>query len=232
MLPWELLPDPTAQDSNGVIAIWRCARRTRGAAGARTDLSGTTTYLEPPLNLLIVLSSPTPQNKTEDWLAFDIFEVKQNLLAELSPLVDAGLLTIDVEDRPTVENLRRCIGKKRRGYHLFHYVGHALPDRVILEDRAGKREDLSSGRLVELLRLCPDLRLHCLRAARQRAPRAIPKSSMRATPSAGATCSASPTTAFRRPVRRSWACRPFSVQHRARVRKVLLPGTGDRLFGR
>src|SRR5262249_10331426 len=55
--------------------------------------------------------------------------------------------------------LRRRIGAQRRGYHLFHYVGHALPDRVILEDQAGRREDMLSSRLVELLRLCPDLRL-------------------------------------------------------------------------
>ena len=160
VLPWELLPDPTAQyggRSHRYLALAPDVHLVRMARGRTYPARAT--WLEPPLNLLIVLSSPTPQDESEDWLAFDIFEVKHNLLTELSPLVQAGLLNIDVEDRPTVENLRRRIGAQRRGYHLFHYVGHALPDRVILEDRAGRREDLSSSRLVELLRLCPDLRL-------------------------------------------------------------------------
>ena len=159
-LPWELLPDPAAPRGDRerrYLALAPDAHVVR-VARART-YSARSAWLEPPLNLLIVLSSPTPQSAAEDWLAFDVFQVKGNLLAELSPLVDAGLLNVDIEDHPTVENLRRRIGAQRRGYHLFHYVGHALPDRLILEDRAGRREDLASNKLVELLRLCPDLRL-------------------------------------------------------------------------
>jgi hypothetical protein len=81
------------------------------------------------------------------------------LLAELTPLVEAGLLRIDVEDRPTLENLRRRIGAQRRGYHLFHYLGHAEPDRLILEDEQARRDDQSGRRFTEILQLCPDLRL-------------------------------------------------------------------------
>jgi hypothetical protein len=160
VLPWELLPDPSApegREGHRYLALAPDAHVVRLARG-RTYPSRVAP-LEAPLNLLIVLSSPTPQDESEDWLAFDIFEVKRNLLAELKPLEDAGLLKVHVEDRPTLENLRRRIGDERRGFHLFHYVGHALPDRLILEDRAGRREDLTSARLVELLRLCPDLRL-------------------------------------------------------------------------
>jgi hypothetical protein len=160
VLPWELLPDPSAPAGglgHRYLALAPDAHVVRMARGR--SYPSRFTWLEPPLNLLIVLSSPTPQDEREDWLAFDIFEVKHNLLAELAPLQQAGLLNIDVEDRPTVENLRRRIGAQRRGYHLFHYVGHAMPDRLILEDRAGRREDMPSARLVELLRMCPDLRL-------------------------------------------------------------------------
>jgi hypothetical protein len=160
VLPWELLPDPAAvRDSDGYryLALAPDTYLVRLARG-RFYPTGTA-LLEAPLNLLIVLSSPTPQRASEDWLSFDIYEVKRALLEELSPLEQDGLLRIDVEDRPTLYNLRRRIGAQRRGYHLFHYVGHALPDRLILEDRAGRRKDVTSSQLVEVLRLCPDLRL-------------------------------------------------------------------------
>ncbi len=158
-LPWELLPDPAAarNDRRPYLTLGSDTHLVRQARG-RTYPSRMN-MLNAPLNLLLVLSSPTPQNETEDWLSFDIFEVKQNLLAELAPLEDAGLLCIDVVDRPSIDNLRRRIGAQRRGYHLFHYVGHAFPEGLILEDIAGYRENLSAAQLVELLRLCPDLRL-------------------------------------------------------------------------
>jgi hypothetical protein len=160
VLPWELLPDPGAPRdgrSHRYLALAPDAHVVRLARGR--SYASRPRPLEPPLNLLLVLSSPTPRDHREDWLAFDIFEVKRNLLLELQPLVDAGFLHIDVEDSPTAENLRRRVGAQRRGYHLFHFVGHAAPDRLVLEDRAGRREDMSSARFVELLRLCPDLRL-------------------------------------------------------------------------
>lgn len=156
-LPWELLPDPAAHGNQqpylALAPDTHMVRQARGRTYA-TRMS----MLEAPLNLLLVLSSPIEDDR-EDWLSFDIFEVKRNLLAELAPLEQAGLLRIDVEDRPTLDNLRRRIGAQRRGYHLFHYVGHAFPDGLILEDASGYREDLSGARLAELLRLCPDLRL-------------------------------------------------------------------------
>jgi hypothetical protein len=115
--------------------------------------------LKPPLNLLVVLSSPAARTLTDESLSFDIYEEKRSLFAELKPLVDAGLLRVDIEDRPTLQNLRRRIGAQRRGYHLFHYLGHAEPDKLILEDDAGRRDDQSASRFMEILRLCPDLRL-------------------------------------------------------------------------
>jgi hypothetical protein len=159
-LPWELLPDPAYQAGEGqrylVLAphthLVRLARGRNYAARA--------SLLKPPLNLLLVLSSPTPRNpKEEEEQSFDIFEVKRALLAELEELQQTGMLHVDVVDQPTLDNLRRQIGTQQRGYHLFHYVGHAEPDRLILEDRAGERKDIQSDQFMKILRLCPDLRL-------------------------------------------------------------------------
>ena len=159
VLPWELLPDRAAVHSGHGPRYLALAPDTHLVRLARgLTYPARAALLEVPLNMLLVLSSPTSRDYAED-LAFDIFEVKRGLLAELSPLVQAGMLHIDVEDRPTLDNLRRRIGAQRRGYHLFHYVGHALPGQVIIEDRAGRREDVASDQFMEILRLCPDLRL-------------------------------------------------------------------------
>lgn len=160
VLPWELLPDP-ADGSSAVdrrfLALAPDATVVRLARGRTYPVRNDP--VDPPLNLLVVLSSPIGRDPADDSLAFDIYEEKRSLLAELAPLVDDGLLTVDVEEQPTLENLRRKIGQHRRGYHLFHYLGHAEPDRLILEDEQGRRDDQSGTRFTQILRLCPDLRL-------------------------------------------------------------------------
>lgn len=159
-LPWELLPDPSrdgTERGDRFLALAPDVHVARLGRGRTYPIP--TRALTPPLNLLVALSSPAAEDPTDDSFAFDIFEVKRSLLAELEPLEDAGLLCIDVEDRPTLENLRRRVGSQRRGYHLFHYVGHAQPDQLILEDESGLREGQSSEKFAEILRLCPDLRL-------------------------------------------------------------------------
>lgn len=159
-LPWELLADPTRERGGTVGRYLTLAPDAHVARLARGRTYPTPTHqLVPPLNLLVALSSPSEDDPSRDSLAFDIFEVKQGLLAQLKPLEDAGLLTIDVEDRPTLENLRRRVGSRRGGYHLFHYVGHAAPDVLVLEDESGRSEEQSSDRFAEVMRLCPDLRL-------------------------------------------------------------------------
>jgi hypothetical protein len=159
-LPWELLPDPSREGAgrgDRFLALAPDAHVARLGRGRTYPIP--THPLTPPLNLLVALSSPSAKDPSDDSFAFDIFEVKQSLLAELRPLEEAGLLCIDVEDRPTLENLRRRVGSQRRGYHLFHYVGHAQPDLLILEDENGVPEGQTSEKFAEILRLCPDLRL-------------------------------------------------------------------------
>ena len=77
----------------------------------------------------------------------------------MQPLEDVGLLNIDVEEHPTLENLRRRVGGRRYGYHLVHYVGHAVQRGLLLEDRFGRSRMVEAEILNELLRLCPNLRL-------------------------------------------------------------------------
>jgi hypothetical protein len=159
-LPWELLPDPGKSHSERVgsfLALAPDASVVRLARGRTYPIR--IDRLDPPLNLLVVLSSPAGRDPADDSLAFDIYEERRALLAELETLVEAGLLRVDVEDEPTLQNLRRRIGAQRRGYHLFHYLGHAEPDKLILEDESGRREDQTAGHFMEVLRLCPDLRL-------------------------------------------------------------------------
>jgi hypothetical protein len=159
-LPWELLPDPGKSRSDGdggFLALAPDVSVVRLARGRTYPIR--VERLDPPLNLLVVLSSPSGRDPADDSLSFDIYEERRALLSELEPLVEAGLLRVDVEDQPTLQNLRRRIGAQRRGYHLFHYLGHAEPDKLILENESGRREDHSASRFMEVLRLCPDLRL-------------------------------------------------------------------------
>lgn len=159
-LPWELLPDPIAPPTPQqprFLALAPDVQVVRQARGR--SYSSRPRTVRPPLHLLLVLSSPRFSADQEGRHEFDVFEVKRSLLAELAPLQRAGLLEVDVEDRPTIDRLRRRIASRPRGYHVFHYVGHALPDELILEDDGGHALEVESQRLVELLRLCPDLRL-------------------------------------------------------------------------
>jgi CHAT domain/Subtilase family len=159
-LPWELLPDPSSALEDRELRHLALSpdvhvvRLPRGRTYPNESEP-----LSPPLNLLVVLSSPMGEQPEDDTLTFDIYQAKRDLLAELGELESGGWLNVDVEDRPTMENLQRRIGSKRRGYHLLHYLGHAEPDLLLLEDEQGRRRDANGTQLVEWLQTCPDLRL-------------------------------------------------------------------------
>src|SRR5262249_15395342 len=59
----------------------------------------------------------------------------------------------------TIENLRRRIARRERGYHLIHYVGHGLPGKLLLENDSGTATETAAEDFNALLRACPDLRL-------------------------------------------------------------------------
>jgi Subtilase family/CHAT domain len=51
------------------------------------------------------------------------------------------------------------VGSRRYGYHLVHYLGHAVQDGLILEDRYGRSSLVRTPSVNALLRLNPNLRL-------------------------------------------------------------------------
>jgi len=153
--PWEFLVDP--QRPADFLTLARDVHVVR--SGRTRTYAVRRDPVVPPLNLLLVMSSPVPDGRSDSETPFDLYAEKRSLLAELAPLVECGLLTVDVEDRPTVENLRSRIGARPRGYHLFHYLGHARPDGLKLEQPNGRSKMISSADLARLLQQMPDLRL-------------------------------------------------------------------------
>jgi Subtilase family/AAA ATPase domain/CHAT domain len=152
-LPWELLLDP--DDAAMPLVFAPDAHLVRAARDRRYPLR--VDLIAPPLNVLLVLSNPATTSPDE--VPFDHYEEGRALMGELEPLIERGLLTVDIEDRPSVENLRRRMGARERGYHVVHYLGHARPDALKLEDANGAIRWESSERFNALLRTCPDLRL-------------------------------------------------------------------------
>ena len=156
-VPWELTLDP----EGGTHKHLTLAPDVHIVRAARSRTYPTlATLIEPPLNVLLILSSPVRSGSTDDGsMAFDLFEEKRNLLAELELLQENDILRIDVEEHPTIENLRRRIGSRRGGYHIVHYLGHAASGGLYLENRVGRGVWTPAAQFTDLLRMCPQLRL-------------------------------------------------------------------------
>ena len=157
-LPWELILDPEGGPHQHLTLapdahIVRLARiRTYPVR---------LTPLPKPLRMLLILSSPlgTVNSKGVNELIFDLYEEKRALLNELDSLISDGLLKVDVEDRPTIENLRRRVASRQKGYNLIHYIGHGLPGQLLLEDSSGMAAKTEAKNFNAVLRHCPELRL-------------------------------------------------------------------------
>ena len=152
-IPWELTLDP---DEDRFLTLAPNTHLVRSPRSRTYPVRPS--LIAPPLNLLIVLSSPVLSGDGEE-AAFDLFEEKRNLLAELVPLEESGLLNIDIEEHATIDNLRRRIAGRRDGYHLVHYLGHAVPNALVLEDRFRRAVRATAESVNELLRICPNLRM-------------------------------------------------------------------------
>lgn len=156
-VPWELLLDP----DGGAHQFLTLAPDAHVVRAARSRIYPVPTQpLTAPVNVLLILSSPMISAATgDDSYTFDLFEEKRNQMMELLPLRDEGLLQIDVEEHPSMENLRRRIGSRKEGYHVVHYIGHADPSGLILEDPLGRSAHVPVETFNDLLRQCPQLRL-------------------------------------------------------------------------
>ncbi|QTJ68013.1 CHAT domain-containing protein [Rhodococcus sp. ZPP] len=153
--PWELLLDPQRPDR--FLSMARDVHVVRSGRSRTYPIRQAP--IDPPLNLLLVMSSPLRSGPDESEAPFDLYAEKRSLLTELQPMVDRGLLRVVVEDRPSVERLRTRMGMQRRGFHLFHYLGHANPHGLKLERRNGRGTLLRSQEFALLLQQLPDLRL-------------------------------------------------------------------------
>ncbi len=153
--PWELMRDPEQPG--------RCLTMARDVHVVRSGRSRTYPVrhepVAPPLNLLLVMSSPPKEGPADTETPFDLYAEKRSLLRELRPLEQAGLLRVVVEDRPTVEGLRAVMGQQRNGFHLLHYLGHANPSGLKLERPNGRGTLVHSREFAMLLHQLPDLRL-------------------------------------------------------------------------
>jgi hypothetical protein len=153
--PWELLVDP--QHPDRFLAMARDAHLVR-TPRART-YPARQTPVAPPLQVLLVLSSPLLSGSGDEEAVFDLYGEKRALLAELRPLVEKGLLLVEVEERPSVERLRSRMARQRHGFHVVHYLGHAQPTGLKLEDPQGRGRLVRAGDFSRLLQELPDLRL-------------------------------------------------------------------------
>lgn len=170
-VPWELIADPEGpgrpaalrpDDERPVVRPETHLALAPDGHVARMARARTypvrTEPVPPPLRLLLILSNPEDPVPSDE-IAFDLFEERRALLAELQHVVDRGLLEVDVESRPSVDSIRRRIASRDGGYHLVHYLGHARPDGLKLEGRDGRAHWVPPETLNAALRSCPDLRL-------------------------------------------------------------------------
>nr|WP_063779407.1 CHAT domain-containing protein [Kibdelosporangium sp. MJ126-NF4]CEL22914.1 FIG00999419: hypothetical protein [Kibdelosporangium sp. MJ126-NF4]CTQ90054.1 FIG00999419: hypothetical protein [Kibdelosporangium sp. MJ126-NF4] len=153
--PWELLLDP--QQPGRFLTMARDVHLVR--AGRSRTYPVRDAVIDPPLNVLLVMSSPLIADPSETETPFDLWAEKRSLLSTLRPLVDRGLLNVVVEDRPTIERLRERMCAERRGFHVVHYLGHANPYGLRLQQRGGRARLVHSHDFATLLQQMPDLRL-------------------------------------------------------------------------
>lgn len=155
-LPWELLVDP----EHGPHTFLTLSRDVHVVRQARVRTSPVRVEpVAPPLRMLLILSSPLDGDAGRAGVAFDLYEGKRSILNELEGISRRGLLQIDVEDRPTIATLRSAISRRRRGYHIIHFIGHGVPTGLWLENRQGRATQTSADEFDSLLRACPELRV-------------------------------------------------------------------------
>lgn len=157
-LPWELTTDPSeAKEGDSPIALAPDVHLVRTPRVRTYPIQSAN--ITPPLNLLLILSSPETRPGEDSLDVFDLYEAKRHLMTELAPLVASGRLHVEVEDRPSIHSLRRRVGRQPRGFHVVHYLGHANPEGLALEDANGFVQRAKSSDFSALMQNNRDLRL-------------------------------------------------------------------------
>lgn len=128
------------------------------------DLSGRITPLavQPPLNVLVVISSPT------DVVELDVEDEWQRLKGAVTNLEKQGLIRLDRLEKATLDELQQSL--RRNEYHVFHFIGHGgfnptTNDGVLMmEDEQGRGRAVAGTTLGMLLHDEKTLRLAVLNA--------------------------------------------------------------------
>lgn len=147
--PWELMTDPS--EPNRPLALAPDIQLARTPRVRRYPIRPAP--IDPPLNLLVVLSNPLPPEGAthKDVEPFDLYEAKRHLTADLQPLVEAGLLRIVFEERPSIARLNQAIRTQRDGFHVVHYLGHGSKDGLLLEDGYGRGRFIPSEQFARIM---------------------------------------------------------------------------------
>ncbi|HET9496686.1 MAG TPA: tetratricopeptide repeat protein [Chloroflexia bacterium] len=115
-----------------------------------------------PLRVLVMITAPS------DYPRLDVRQEWNNLNTAVAPLLEAGLLQLDLLETPTLTGLQRQL--RRGDYHVFHFIGHGAFDRkaedglLLFEDDEGRGRPVSGQDLALLLHDHSPLRLAVLNA--------------------------------------------------------------------
>ena len=118
--------------------------------------------VSPPLRMLVMISSPS------DFAALDTQDEWQRLNTALQPLIEGGLLDLDLLDHADLLTLQRKL--RQETYHIFHFIGHGAFDEINQDgmlmfcDEKGRGMPLSGQNLGAILHDHRSLRLAVLNA--------------------------------------------------------------------
>lgn len=113
--------------------------------------------IEPPLNILVVISSPSDVPQLNVQLEFEKLE------GALQPLINADLLHLKLLNKATLGELQREL--RRSTYHVLHYMGHGgfnkkIDEGVLLfENDYGRAHEIDGLHLGTILQDHRSLRL-------------------------------------------------------------------------
>lgn len=121
---------------------------------------------EPPLRVLVVLSSPTGMPK------LDVEGELQKLNEAINQIGAKQQIFLDALCKPTIMGLRKKLYEHKRSdpYHVFHFIGHGMFDpagkegKLVLENETGGESLISAQELGEILATHPSFRLALINA--------------------------------------------------------------------
>ena len=157
MLPWEFLYD--GKDNFGPLCLSRETLLTRylEVSGSSTSLQ-----LEPPLNILGMVATPSDQ------LALNVEGEKKLIEDSVEHLVDRGFVNLSWLEGGTWRDLRKKL--RQDEWHVFHFIGHGgfNPETreglIAFVGEDGKTDHLTASQLADLLVDHRSLRLVVLNA--------------------------------------------------------------------